>query len=341
MSMTATASRAIGPSANSRPLWGRLVRRPELAAAIVFIIVYSFFTIIAKGQNFMTLQGTAAWLASAAELSVVAIPVALLLIAGEFDLSIGSMIGSSSIIIAISSSTFGVPLWLSVPMALTCGGLVGAFNGYAVVRTGLPSFIVTLATSFILLGGTLGISTAIMGTSTVSMTQESWVRTALASDWNNFPVVILWAFAIALVAWWVLARTKYGPWIYATGGNREVARAAGVSVNGVKIALFIAVGVFAAFIGAIQTMEFNGGNAANGQGYTFQAPIVAVIGGVLLSGGYGTVLGVVIGTAIYAIISLGVFYTGWNTDYIQLFLGVLLLIAVAANSALRRIALSR
>lgn len=339
--MSTTVSTASGPIAKGRPIWGRLVRRPELAAAIVFVVVYLFFTLIAKDHNFMTLQGTAAWLDSAAELAVVAIPVALLLIAGEFDLSIGSMIGTSSIIIAIATSAFQLPLWISVPIALIFGGLIGGFNGYVVVRTKLPSFIVTLATSFILLGGTLGISTAIMGTSTVSMTQDGWVRDALASEWNSFPVVIVWAAAIALAAWWVLDRTKFGPWIYATGGNREVARAAGVSVDGVKIGLFIAVGFFAAFIGAIQTMEFNGGNAANGQGYTFQAPIVAVIGGILLSGGYGTVLGVVLGTGIYAIISLGVFYTGWNTDYIQLFLGVLLLIAVFANSALRRLALSR
>jgi len=339
--MTITSATAPGPIVTGRPFLGRLIRRPELAAAIVFILVYCFFAAISRDQNFVTLQGTAAWLASAAELGVVAVPVALLLISGEFDLSIGSMIGASSIIIAVATSAFHAPLALSVLMALVFGVLVGAFNGYVVVRTRLPSFIVTLATSFILLGATLGISTAIVGTSTVSMTQEGWVRTLLASEWHSFPVVILWAAAISLVAWWVLARTKFGPWIYATGGNRDVARAAGVSVDGVKIALFIAVSIFAAFIGAIQTMEFNGGNAANGQGYTFQAPIVAVIGGILLSGGYGTVLGVVLGTCIYAIISLGVFYTGWNTDYIQLFLGVLLLIAVFANSALRRLALSR
>lgn len=338
MSMSSTAA---GPIAPGRPFLGRLVRRPELGAAIVFIVVYAFFTALSHNQNFMTLQGTAAWLGAAAELAVVAIPVALLLIAGEFDLSIGSIVGASSIIISISSTVYGVPLWLAVLMALAFGAFVGGFNGYVVVRTKLPSFIVTLATSFIILGGTLGIATAIAGTSTISMTQEGWVRTILSADWNNFQVVILWSAAIAVVAWWILAMTKFGPWIYATGGNRDIARAAGVSVDGVKIALFIAVGFFAAFIGAIQTMEFNSGNAANGQGYTFQAPIVAVIGGVLLSGGYGTVLGVVLGTGIYAVISLGVFYTGWNTDYIQLFLGVLLLIAVFANSALRRLALSR
>jgi simple sugar transport system permease protein len=339
--MTVSSSKAAEPVASGRPFLGRLIRRPELGAAIVFVIVYSFFTALSHNQNFMTWQGTAAWLGAAAELAVVAIPVALLLIAGEFDLSIGSIVGASSIIIALSVTVFAIPLWLAVLAALIFGALVGGFNGYVVVRTKLPSFIVTLATSFIVLGATLGISTAIAGTSTISMTAEGWIRTALSADWNNFQAVILWASFIGIVAWWVLAMTKFGPWIYATGGNRDVARAAGVSVDGVKIALFIAVGFFAAFIGAIQTMEFNGGNAANGQGYTFQAPIVAVIGGVLLSGGYGTVIGVVLGTCIYAVISLGVFYTGWNTDYIQLFLGVLLLIAVFANSALRRLALSR
>ena len=134
------------------------------------------------------------------------------------------------------------------------------------------------------------------------------------------------------------ARTTFGNWIYATGGNLPAARGAGVPVERVKVILFVATGVAAAFIGVLQGVEWNSGNSTYGQGYVFQAPIVAVIGGVLLGGGYGSVLGIFLGTAIFGVISTGIFYTGWSTDWIQLFLGCLLGAAVLANSYVRRFA---
>ena len=152
-------------------------------------------------------------------------------------------------------------------------------------------------------------------------------------------IAILWWFLVAFICWWVLARSPFGSWIYATGGNPAAARGAGVPVDRVKIRLFMATGVAAALVGIIQAVQWNSGNATYGMGYVFQAPIVAVIGGVLLTGGYGTVFGVVMGTALFGVISAGIFYTGWNTDWVQLFLGLLLGLAVFANTQIRRLAL--
>jgi simple sugar transport system permease protein len=139
----------------------------------------------------------------------------------------------------------------------------------------------------------------------------------------------------------VLNRTVFGNWIFATGGNPDAARAAGVPTDRVKVILFGAVGTSAALVGVIQAVEFHSGSAINGQGFVFQAPVVAVISGVLLTGGYGSVVGVFIGTLIYGIISVGIFYTGWPTDWVSLFLGGLLLLAVLGNNYFRSLAMRR
>jgi simple sugar transport system permease protein len=138
----------------------------------------------------------------------------------------------------------------------------------------------------------------------------------------------------------VLTQTRFGNWIFATGGNADAAKGAGVPTRRVKTTLFMATGFAAALVGVIQAIEFNIGNAGAGQGYVFQAPIVAVIGGVLLSGGYGSAVGVFLGTVIYGVISVGIFYTGWSTDWVAMFLGILLLLAVSTNNYFRRLAMS-
>ena len=136
------------------------------------------------------------------------------------------------------------------------------------------------------------------------------------TKWNFFNVSILWWLLAALLAAWVLRQTRFGNWIFATGGNADAARRAGVPVNWVKLILFIWTAVSAAFVGIMSAVMYNQGNAAQGQGYVFQTAIAAVIGGVLLQGGFGSVTGIVLGCIIYGIVSLGLFYTGWPTDWL-------------------------
>jgi simple sugar transport system permease protein len=146
---------------------------------------------------------------------------------------------------------------------------------------------------------------------------------------------------ICLAAAWVLRRTPFGAWIYATGGNTDSARRAGVPTSRVKLILFVATAAASALCGVIQTAEFNSGNAASGQGFVFQAPIVAVIGGILLTGGYGSVIGATLGTITYGIVNIGLFYTGWSTDWTTAIVGILLVLAVIGNHAIHKLALTR
>lgn len=316
------------------------LRRPEIGAFAAFVTTYLLFAAFTVGAGFVSVSGTAGWLNLAAELGIVAIPVGLLMIAGEFDLSIGSIVGAASMVLAIGTNFYGLPIWPMIFLALALGVVVGLMNGLMVVKTQLPSFIVTLATNFIVIGATMGLSRLIANVTSSSIVASDTARLFFAARWGQANVSILWWLIVAVLGAWVLGRSVFGNWIYATGGNLNAARGAGVPVERVKIILFMATGLAAALVGILQGVQWNSGNSTYGMGYVFQAPIVVVIGGVLLGGGYGSVTGIVLGTAIFGVISTGIFYTGWSTDWIQLFLGVLLGFAVLANNFVRRLALS-
>ena len=317
-----------------------LLRRPELGAIIAFILTYLFFAAVTGQSGFVSINGTASWLNLAAELGIVAIPIGMLMVAGEFDLSIGSTVGAASMVVAIGTQFLGLPVWPTIVLALALGAAIGLINGLVVVKTALPSFIVTLATNFVVIGATMGFSRLIANVTSSSIVSDETAKFVFAARWGQANISIAWWLVVAAIGGFVLARTTFGNWIYATGGNVTAARGAGVPVERVKIVLFVATGAAAAFVGVLQGIEWNSGNSTYGMGYVFQAPIVAVIGGVLLGGGYGSVAGIVVGTAIFGVISTGIFYTGWSTDWIQLFLGLLLGAAVLANNYVRRFATS-
>ena len=320
-------------------LWHRLYRAPQFGALVAAVAVFVFFAVAAGDKGFLTAAATAGWLNASAELALVAIPVALLMIAGEFDLSVGSVVGASSITAAAGVSVLGLPFPLVLVLCLAVGATTGLANGLLVNTTKLPSFIVTLATNFILLGLALGISRVLTGTSTVSVDYDGIWAAVFAGTFLNINVTVFWCALTALVAYWVLTHTRAGSWILATGGNLDGAQKAGVPVERVKLGLFIATGTASALVGVLTAGLNHSGNAVQGQGYVFQAPIVAVIGGVLLVGGYGTVQGVVLGTITYGIVSIGLFYTGWTTDWLSAFIGALLVLAVIANDSIRKSAL--
>lgn len=317
-----------------------IVRRPEFGAFAAFVVTYVFFAIVTSGAGFVSINGIAGWLNLAAELGIIAIPVGLLMISGEFDLSVGSTVGAASMVLAVGTNHYNLPIWPVIGLALVLGVSIGLINGYVVVKTKLPSFIVTLATNFMVIGATMGISRLVMNVTSSSIATTDSSKFLFAARWGHANISILWWIIVAAIGAWVLGRTAFGNWIFATGGNLQSARGAGVPVDRVKIVLFLTTGLAAALVGIIQGVQWNSGNATYGMGYVFQAPIVVVIGGVLLSGGYGSVVGIVLGTAIFGVISTGIFYTGWSTDWIQLFLGGLLGLAVLANNYVRQLALT-
>ena len=339
MSMTETSR--LTTASQPMPLFARLIRIVWIGPAVAALVIYIFFAIFGGATGFTSISGTAGWLNAAAELGIIALPIGLLMIAGEFDLSTGSVVGAASIIVALGTGFYGLPVALTIFMALALGVLVGCFNAFLVNKTRLPSFIVTLASNFILAGSALALSRLISGSSNVSIRDAGWAEPVFGSKYQFFNISIFWWMLAAALAAWVLKRTPFGNWVFAVGGNQDAARRAGVPVDRVRLVLFIWTAVSAAFVGIMSAVMYNQGNASSGQGYVFQTAIAAVIGGVLLQGGFGSVMGIVFGCMIYGIVSLGLFYTGWPTDWLATFIGGLLVVAVLTNNVIRQLALGR
>jgi simple sugar transport system permease protein len=316
----------------------RAVRRPVAGALAGTLLVFIFFAAAASRNGFITISGTAGWLDQAAELGIVAIPVGILMIAGEFDLSIASVISMSALTVSVGSGHFGLPVIISVFIALGAALLVGLVNGFVTVRTGLPSFIVTLATFLALGGATLTLTRVITSTTDVGVTARGWAHALFAGSVYQFNVSIVWCSIVALLAGYVLSQTVFGNWVMATGGDKAAARDAGVPTDRVRVTLFVTSSFGAALLGIIQAVEYNGGVTGQGANFIFDAIVAAVIGGVLLKGGYGSAIGIVLGAMTYSIVNVGIYYTGWNSDLAQVFIGALVLAAVLSNNVLRRFA---
>jgi simple sugar transport system permease protein len=278
---------------------------------------------------------------AAAPLGILAVAVCLLMIAGEFDLSVGSIIGVAGMTILLLTRHAGWSLWPAIGLALLLSLAIGLANGFLVVRTGLPSFIVTLGTLFVFRGLTIAVSRALTRRTQLGGLDEvpgyESARILFAGEPAGlFRAAILWWLGIAVVATWVLLRTRWGNWIYAAGGGPESARKLGVPVSRVKIGLFMTTAAAACLVAVTQVVRFTGADALRGEQQEFRAIIAAVIGGTLLTGGYGSAAGAVLGALIFGMVQQGIVITGVDADWFQVFLGVMLVIAVLVNDYVRR-----
>jgi simple sugar transport system permease protein len=319
----------------------KLLRRPELGALIGAAGVAIFFA--ATAPTFRTLGGMANWTDVASTLGIMAVVVALLMIGGEFDLSAGVMTGTTGLFMGLLTTEAGFSMWPAIILTLVFAAAIGFVNGFMVVKTKLPSFIVTLATFFVLQGINLGVTKAITGTVRVAGLLDvpgyHGAATLLASTfWDpyNFRISLVWWIGITALATWVLARTKVGNWIFAVGGDANAARNVGVPVARVKIALFMTVSTCAALVGIMIALRLGSIQAGQGIGEEFTYIIAAVVGGCLLTGGYGSAIGASIGALIVGMAFIGIQFSGWNTDWRFLFLGVILLAAVLVNNLVRK-----
>ena len=338
--MATAGVRPIDERVRSVGLGTRLLARPEVGAIIGAVLVWIVFTVWAGDRGFTSLAGTATILNVAAQVGIVASAVALLMIAGEFDLSVGSVVGAAGMVVAIGVGVLGLPVWLTVLLAIGLGLAIGFLNGYIVIRTRLPSFIVTLGMLLILRGLTIGITRAVTG-----RTQVGGLAGAIEADpiagiftarFGAFPVAILWWIGLALLATYVLLRTPFGNWIYGAGGSAVAARNLGVPVARVKVMLFMATGGSAALLAVIQVLSVGSGDVLRGQDKEFEAIITAVIGGTLLTGGYGSAIGAVFGALTLGMTRQGLFFAGVPGDWYLAILGVLLLLAVIVNNYIRQ-----
>ena len=344
----------------------RQLNKPELGAISGAVLVFVFFGLTAGGTGMFAPDGILNWSTVSAQLGLIAIGACLLMIAGEFDLSIGSMIGFAGIMIAVPTVYWDWPVWLSIIFAFAGAMSIGFINGYIVVRTGLPSFIVSLAFLFILRGLTIGLSqfftnrTIIGGVRDIAEEQNDWMAPFFGgkafqgffqwlgdNGWietfadgtplvSGIPAVILWFLGLVIVCQWMLLKTRFGNWIFASGGDAVAARNVGVPASRVKIMLFMFTAFCATVYAACQVIEFGSAAADRGLLKEFEAIIAAVIGGTLLTGGYGSVVGACFGALIFGVVQMGIFFLGIDSSWFRVFLGGMLLIAVIFNNFIRK-----
>jgi len=325
-----------------RSTLGRLLARPETGALAGAIVIFIIFFIVAPPFREPSSLATVLYVSST--YGIPAVAVALLMIGGEFDLSAGVAVTSSALVAAMLSYELSANMWVGIAAALVAALVIGFINGYLVVKTGIPSFLVTLGTFFMLRGLNLAVTKIVTGnvaTNDVSDIQGFELgRKVFASTFTiggvGIRITLLWWLLFVLIATWVLLRTHIGNWIFAVGGSAPSSRAVGVPVNKVKIGLFMTVGFMAWFTGMHILFDFNTVQSGVGIGNEFIYIVAAVVGGCLLTGGYGSVIGAAIGALIFGMTNQGIVYAGWNPDWFYFFLGALLLGAILFNNFIRR-----
>ncbi|MER8004381.1 ABC transporter permease [Streptomyces sp. NPDC094149] len=330
-----------------RPLALRLLARPEVGVFLGAAAVYVFFLIAAPPVRDGSSMATILYQSST--IGIMTLPVALLMIGGEFDLSSGVAVITSALTASMLAYQLSMNVWVGVVAALVVSLAVGFFNGWMVVKTGLPSFLVTLGTFLILQGANLAVTklvTTNVATDDISnMDGFDQARKIFASSFDiggvQVKITVFYWLVFAALATWVLLRTKYGNWIFAVGGNKDSARAVGVPVTFTKISLFMLVGLGAWFVGMHQLFTFNTVQSGEGVGQELIYIAAAVIGGCLLTGGYGSAIGPVFGAFMFGMVNQGIVFAGWNPDWFKAFLGVMLLGAVLINLWVRQSATRR
>ena len=343
--------------------------RPDLGAITGVILVFLFFILVARDTGMFSLEGSMNWGIVSSQFIIIAVGACLLMIAGEFDLSIGSMIGFAGIVIAVTSVVWGWPIWLSITTAFVLSMSIGALIGFIVVKTNLPSFIVSLAFLYILRGVTIFGAihstqrTIIGGVTEVAkgdwlaplfggkiftglfewMAEQGWIDVFVIGTRAGKPVVsgipmmMVWALVLVIFGHFLLTRTRFGNWIFASGGDAQAARHIGVPVNKVKILMFVFTAFCATVFATAQVMEFGSAAADRGLLKEFEAIISVVIGGALLTGGYGSIIGAALGALIFGVVQQGLFFIGVESSLFRVFLGVILLLAVLFNTHIRKL----
>ncbi|MDC9811197.1 ABC transporter permease [Rhizobium binxianense] len=320
--------------------FGNLLRRPEAGAFLGLVGVLVFFVVFGS-TKFLEPAGAASWLNVAANLGIIALPIGLLMIAGDLDISIGAMIPAGSMTVAVLSGYYDLPIWVGMLGALAFGLIVGLVNGYLVVHTAVPSLIVTLGTLFAVQGLMLGTSVLVTGTTSVALTADPWAKFLFGQFLaGSFQVIILWWGAITAIFIFFIHFSPYGNWIFAMGGDKVSARNAGIPTTRLTMVLFVLSAMSASFVGMCQAILFNSAQVSGGMTFIFNSIISVVVGGVLLTGGFGSVIGIFFGTITFAVVNQGIYFTTFDRNWSSLIIGVMLLVAVLMNNTFRQMALT-
>ncbi len=311
-------------------LRGLFTKHPEAGAGVATLVMFGFFSLWA--ENFLTSHTLTNMMFIGAEWGIVAMGFTLLMIGGEFDLSVGSVLALSGVLLILMVNA-GLPAPIAAVMTLIIGVAIGLLHGLAVVKLGVPSFIVTLAAMMFWRGVVLAITE---GFPVSPDHKDPFFQIFAYRFENGINISVLWFVGVAIILFFILHRTRFGNWIFATGGNKTAAIQAGVPVNRVKLMLFGLTSGLVSLAGIIQGTRFGAVDPLRGEFMEFRAIAAIVIGGTLLTGGFGSVLGTVFGVIVITIIRTGLVLTDFPTMLFEAMLGVLIVVSVIINTSVYR-----
>ena len=305
---------------------------PEFGALIAFLALFIFFAICAP--RFFSLRNITSLLTIIAELGIMTVGISFLMIGGEIDLSVSSAYATAGFVFVTLANIFTFPLGslLAFIFALLVSLLIGLVNSRVVLRGGIPSFIATLGMMMFLRGILLGIT----GGRSISYAGDSLVPSLLTGIMAyRFRPSHFWFIAIVVAFSFILNHTVFGNRVFATGGKKLAAYTMGVNVNQVKTACFMISSVLAGLSGVIAISRFSLANVSFGQGMELEAIAASVIGGTLMTGGYGSIIGAALGAGIMGMVRTGLVMAGVPSYWYNAFVGIILVIAAVVNLKLR------
>jgi len=309
------------------------MEKPELAGLVFLVLLTIVFQIQSDGV-FLNAQNLRGMLGLLPEMALVAIGVTLLMICGEFDLSVGSVFALAPMIMAVLMADH-MPFAAAFPIGLAAAAGIGFLNGFLTIHFNIPSFITTLGMLFVARSATIVISGGFPPLLPANSLPK-WLFTAYVGPGDMFRMSFFWFLAIAVLASLFLSRTNFGNWIRATGGFLPAARSMGIPTARVKITCFVICSILAGFAGMIQVMRLGAPLPSIGEGLGLQAVAAAVIGGTALTGGIGTVFGGIIGAMLIRVIDNGLVLSQVDANWFKMAIGSLTIFAVIVNAWLRK-----
>jgi rhamnose transport system permease protein len=330
---TSTVSRPEGRTrtyaAYSRPWWRRLLLTREAAviALLVAVLVYANVNI----DNFDSPLTLYYLFLDVAPILLIALPMTLIIITGEIDLSVASVVGLSSVLVGILHQDAGLSIPVAGLLALVAGTLAGALNGLLVAYVGLPSLAVTIGT----LALYRGLAVGLLGTTAVTDFPEEWTDLATAHIGESSYPLVLVPFAVLAVAFALLLHfSPFGRGVFEIGLNDEAAHFTGVNVERTKLWLFVMAGAVSALAGIYYTLRYGSARGDNATGLELQVIAAVLLGGVSIFGGRGALHGVIAGVVLIGVLSSAMRLESITVNVINIVIGVLLVLSVISTSFL-------
>lgn len=309
------------------------LQKPELAALLLLVILIGIFQVTSNGffLSYANMRGLLGFLP---EMALVAVGVTLLMICGEFDLSVGSVFALMPMTMAVLMVA-GWGFLPAVAVGLLVCAAIGFINGFLTIKFGIPSFITTLGMLFMARSMTVVISGGFPPRLQMDNIPEQ-LFIAFVGPGELLRASFLWFVCIALLIAFLLGKTNFGNWVRATGGFLPAALAMGIPTARVKISCFMICSMLAGFAGMIQVLRLGSPLPSIGEGLELQAVAAAVIGGASLFGGIGSILGGVIGATLIRVIDNGMVLSQVDSNWFKFAVGALTILAVVANAWLRK-----